>query len=242
MNNETQENRIRLVLLDEVGLFRASLSRFLTSDSGLEVAGECGTAAEALEILKRSTVDVMLSDFDVRTEQGDDLLSAARQAGYQGRFLIVTGLLDVQKSAMALRHGVSGIFLKSETPDRLIQAVRLVAKGEMWVDPKVIQLLAERSIDRYIRDGRQASTNPLDERERNVLLRIIEGQSNRKIADSMGLSESSIKNVLQKLFARAAVRTRSQLVRLALEGSLGVTREFMTRQTVELTSAGSPKS
>jgi two-component system, NarL family, nitrate/nitrite response regulator NarL len=128
---EAPENRIRLVLLDEHSLFRESLSRFLASEARFEVVGEGGAAAEALEILKSSTVDVMLLDFDIRTEHGEDIISAAHQAGYQGRFLIVTGAPDVQKSAMALKRGASGIFLKSEAPERLIQAIRLVANGEL---------------------------------------------------------------------------------------------------------------
>jgi two-component system, NarL family, nitrate/nitrite response regulator NarL len=221
MSGEAQENGIRLVVIDEHGLFRASLSRFLATEAGFEVAGEGGTAAEALEILKHSTVDLMLLDFDMCTEQGNELISAAREAGYQGRFLIVTGALDVRKSAMALKHGAAGIFLKSEAPERLIQAIRIVSNGELWIDPKVIQLLAEKSIDRYPQLVSQTSAKSLDDRQRNVLTGIIGGLSNRKIAENMGLSESSVKNIVQQLFAKSAVRTRSQLVRLALEGSLG---------------------
>lgn len=239
MNNETQENRIRLIVLDEQGLFRASLSRFLASDSGFEVGGECGTVAEALDILKRSTVDVVLLDFDLHTKQGDDFISSARQSGYQGRFLVLAGMPDARKSAMALKCGACGIFLKSEAPERLVQAIKAVANGEMWVDPKLIRLLADQLIDRSIRIDGQRSAEALGDRERTVLLGIIEGLSNRKIADNMGLSESSIKNVIQKLFAMTAVRTRGQLVRLALEGSLG---GVVVRQRDEMSTAGGPKS
>jgi two-component system, NarL family, nitrate/nitrite response regulator NarL len=128
MNDQTPESRIRLILLDEHGLFRASLGRLLASEPDLEVAGECGTSAEALEAIRGSTVDVVLLDFDVGAEHGNDFISAARQAGYQGRFLIVAGSADVRNSAIALKLGASGIFLKSEAPDRLVQAIRLVGK------------------------------------------------------------------------------------------------------------------
>jgi len=233
------QNRIRLVLLDEHSLFRTSLSRVLASEAGFEVAGETSTSAEALEILKRSTVDVTLLDFDICTEQGDNLVNAARHAGYQGRFLIVTGALDVQKSAMALKLGVSGIFLKSEAPERLVQVIRLVVNGELWVDPKIIQLLADQSIDKYPNLESQAPSKSLDQRQRNVLLGIIGGLSNREIADNMGLSESSIKNLVQQLFAKSGVRTRSQLVRVALEGSFGNVRPLANRCGDE-TVAGHP--
>jgi len=234
MNGTPQEHPIKLVVADPVGLFRASLSRFLSANSGIEVIGECATAEEALEVLARSPVDLVLMDFDMRTEQGGELIPTARQAGYPGRFLIVAGALDVRKSATALKQGASGIFLKSETPERLIEAIRLVANGELWVDAKVIHLLADQSLNRYARLANQSSANDLDDRERDVLLGIVGGMSNRRIADHMGLSESSIKNVIQKLFARTAVRTRGQLVRLALEGSFDGARKFLANQAGDM--------
>jgi DNA-binding NarL/FixJ family response regulator len=229
MNDQKQESRIRLILLDEHGLFRASLGRLLASEPDLEVAGECGTSAEALEVIRGSTVDVVLLDFDVGAEHGNDFISAARQAGYQGRFLIVAGSADVRNSAIALKLGASGIFLKSEAPHRLVQAIRLVRNGGIWVDQRIIQLLADQLIDRYP----QVEGSPLEDRERNVLLGILGGLTNRKIGDNMGLTESSVKNVVQQLFRKAGVKTRSQLVRVALEGSLGAAQEFLKRQSGE---------
>ena len=184
---ETQESRIRLVLLDEHGLFRASLGRFLASEPDLEAAGECGTSAEALELLKGSTVDLVLLDFDFGTEHGNDFISAARQAGYQGRFLIVAGSADVRNSAIALKLGASGIFLKSEAPDRLVQAIRLVGNGGIWIDQRIIQLLADQLVDQYARPDDQRSSGPLEDRERNVLLGILGGLANRKIGNNLGL-------------------------------------------------------
>jgi DNA-binding NarL/FixJ family response regulator len=221
-------------LLDDNGLFRASLGRWLASEPDLEVAGECGTSAQALDILKGTAVDVVLLDFDLGTEHGNDFISAARKAGYQGRFLIVAGSANVRNSAIALNLGASGIFLKSETPARLVQAIRLVGSGGVWLDQKIIQVLAVQLISRYPALEDPSPGAPLEERERNVLLGILEGLSNRKIGENMGLSESSVKNVVQHLFARTGVRTRSQLVRIALEGSLVATGEAPKRQSHEI--------
>jgi DNA-binding NarL/FixJ family response regulator len=220
MYDQTDENRIRLVVLDDHGLFRASLARLLGSQSGFEVVGECGTSAEALEMLNGSSVDVVLLDFDLGAEHANDLISEARKAGYQGRFLIVAGTLDAERSAMALRFGASGIFLKSEAPERLVQAIRLIASGAVWVDQKIIQLLADQCLNQPRRED-QKSGNALEDREQRALLGILSGLTNRDIAEDMGTSESAVKNILQRLFTRTGVRKRSQLVRLALEGSLG---------------------
>jgi DNA-binding NarL/FixJ family response regulator len=226
MNDETQHSRIRLILLDNHGLFRASLGHLLAAEPDLEVAGGCGASSEALELLKTTTVDIVLLDFDVGTEHGNDFIEAARQTGYQGRFLIVAGSADVQHSAMALKFGASGIFLKSDTPDHLLQAIRIVGNGGTWVDRGILQLLADHSIDRYPRIEHQKSGASLEDRERDVLQGIVEGLTNRKIGDNVGVSESCIKNVVQRLFQKAGVNTRSQLVRAALDGSLDTTLEI----------------
>lgn len=230
MSDANGERLIRLMILDPLGLYRASLGRLLSAQSGFEVVQECATAEEALKTLASSAVDLILLDFDSFTAQGADFMSAARAAGYAGRFLIIAGHVDVRKSALAVKHGASGIFLKSESPDRLLHAIRTVADGEVWLDQKVLQLLANELIDRE--SGRGAGLedlphgNPLNDREQSVLAGIVGGLSNRKIADQMSLSESSVKNVVQRLFGKAGVKTRSQLVRAALEGSLGA-RNFL---------------
>jgi two-component system, NarL family, nitrate/nitrite response regulator NarL len=228
MDEQAQQQRIRLVLVDGQALFRASLSRFLATQPHLEVVCECGTAAEAQEILPNSSVDVALVDLDLRAEDGEALMSAARRAGYQGRFLMVAGAAGPIELAEAIRLGASGIFLKSEPPERLVQAIRLVASGAVWVDPKAIQLLADQLGERpRIGDGRTADA--LTEKEERVLLGILGGLTNRKIGDGMGLSESNVKSVVQHLFVRAGVRTRSQLVRMAMEGSLGAASDLAKR-------------
>jgi two-component system, NarL family, nitrate/nitrite response regulator NarL len=228
MNDQTQERPIRLVLLDSHGLFRACLGRLLASEPDLAVAGECGTCAEALEVLKGSAVDVVLLDFDIGTEHANDFITTARESGYQGRFLIVAESADVRDSAIALKLGASGIFLNSESPDSLVQAIRLVGNGGNWVDQRIIRLLAEQLVDYPTADEQKASGG-LEDRERNVLMGILDGRSNRKIGDKMGLSESRVKNIVQRLFLKAGVKTRSQLVRLALEGSLGDARALIER-------------
>jgi DNA-binding NarL/FixJ family response regulator len=228
-HDQTDENRIRLVVLDDHGLYRASLARLLASEGGFAVVGECSTPAEALEMLQGSPVDVVLLDFDVGPGNANDFISAAQKAGYHGRFLIVAGAPNAQCSAMALKLGASGIFLKSEAPERLVQAIRVIATGAVWIDRRIIQLLADQCLNQPQRTD-QTSGGALEDRQQKVLLGILGGLTNRRIADGMGVSEGSIKNILQSLFTRTGVRTRSQLVRMALDGSLGNVRPLVNRQ------------
>jgi two-component system, NarL family, nitrate/nitrite response regulator NarL len=211
---------IRLLLVDDHVLFRASLARFLASETRFRVVSECASFANALELLQSPDIDIVLLDLELGSEQTSDFMLAARQAGYTGRFLLIAGTADARSAAIALKLGASGIFMKSDAPERLVRAIRLVASGDLWVDPKVIQMLAEQLVDRYLKFEDRGLNGDLEERERNVLLGILSGLTNKKIGASMGLSESSVKNIVQRLFGRAGVKTRSQLVRVALEGSL----------------------
>jgi two-component system nitrate/nitrite response regulator NarL len=207
----SDENPIRLFLVDDQGLFRASLACLLSSEPGFEVAGECGSAV-AIDILKNAPADVVLLDLDLGGERVADFICAARMAGYSGRFLILARASDAVTAAPALKLGASGIFLASESPDRVVQAIRLVAAGAVWVDQLVIQTLAEKYVP-------ATCAIRLEERERKVLTGIVSGLTNRKIGLDIGLSEGSVKAIVQRLFAKAGVRTRGQLVRRALDGS-----------------------
>jgi DNA-binding NarL/FixJ family response regulator len=213
---------IRLLLLDDHILFRESLSRLLGSEPDFEIAGHCGSAAEALEILRTIPVDVILLDFDLGDDHGSEFISAARREGYTGRVLMVTAGMTAMESSIALQLGASGIFLKHNSPATLAKAIRLVAGGEMWVDQKVIQYLADGVHQREETNIRELLT----EREQQVLRGIFEGLTNKEIAGQLGVSEGAVKATLQQLFQKTRVRTRSQLVRIALEGSLGTARKL----------------
>ncbi|MGA2881979.1 MAG: response regulator transcription factor [Bryobacteraceae bacterium] len=206
---QTTRSRIRIILLDDHLLFRESLARLLVSERDFEMVAQCTTSADALKSLKRSGADVILVDIGIAKE----FIPWARKVRYRGKSLVIARKLDATGSAVVLRYGASGIFLASDSASRLIQAIRLVASGEAWVDQKVVQFLAER----YPHFETKWQGN-LTERELTVLHGVVDGLSNRKIGDQIGVSESTIKATLQHLFKKSGVRTRSQLVRIALEG------------------------
>lgn len=219
-----QPAAVRLILVDDHALFRESLARFLASEPDFEIVGECGTIEDALEIIKKSRANLVLLDLNLGTENGNDFISAARKAGYRDRFLIVSGAADAKSSTTALKLGASGIFLKSEPPSRLVHAIRMVASGAAWVDERIVQKLADRVINPDS-EGAGARSGSLGEREQRVLDGVLDGVlsglSNREIGGVLGIPEGTVKHIIQRLFKKARVRTRSQLVRAAIEGSFG---------------------
>src|SRR5690242_16023657 len=103
MEAQTNTARIRLLLLDDHILFRESLSRLLASEPDFEMAGHCGTAEEALAILRREHVDVVLLDYDLGDDHGSRFIAAARKAEYMGKVLMVTAGMNAAESSMALQ-------------------------------------------------------------------------------------------------------------------------------------------
>jgi DNA-binding NarL/FixJ family response regulator len=211
--------RTKLLLVDDHVLFREGLSRLLASEPDCEIVGACGSSAEALQILKGTPVDIVLLDYDLTQDRAAQLIAAAHRTGFTGKILMVTAGMSAKESSSVLKLGVSGIILKHNPPGSLATAIRRVASGELWLDPKIVQLMA----DEVHQAPEEAPANlTLTDRERQVLQGVFEGLANKEIAARLGITEGAVKSGLQQLFQKTHVRTRSQLVRMALEGSLGL--------------------
>ncbi len=177
--------RIRLLLLDDHILFRESLSRLLASEPDLEMVAHCGTPAEALDILSRNAIDIVLLDFDLEDGEGTRFITAAGSAGYRGKVLMVTAGMSATDSLFAWNLGISGIFLKHSSPATLIEAIRKVAAGGIWVDKTAIP----RTADRVGHSSGHITGHPLTPREQQVLRGVFEGLSNKEIAFRLHVSE-----------------------------------------------------
>jgi len=204
--------------VDDHGLFRESLSRLLQAEPDLQIVSACGSLDEGLKVLDREPIDVVLLDYDLGEEQGTTFLSAARGQGFPGRILLVTAGMSDAGTLRAMEDGAAGIFLKHSPPAQLIEAIHKVVAGDVWLDSKAVRALVAGAQGR---SGEQRPSGDLSSRERQVLRSVFEGLTNKEIAGNMQISESSVKAVLQQLFDKTGVRTRSQLVRIALEKHSG---------------------
>lgn len=199
-----------VLLVDDHALFRESLTRLLHAESDVCVAAQCGTVEEALNHLDTGVFDLILLDYELGDRRGIEVALAAKAKSYPGRILMVTVGLTKTEIRQALNNGVSGIFLKNNSPELLMDAIRRVMTGERWVDPKYEAMLADPTSEAFRRAR-------FTERDRHVLRGVFEGLANKEIAERLHVSESAIKASLQQLFSKTGVRTRSQLVRVALE-------------------------
>jgi DNA-binding NarL/FixJ family response regulator len=199
-----------LLLVDDHALFREGLTRLLQSEPDLRVAAQCSTVEEALSQLDTGMFDLILLDYELGDRRGNEIVAAAKARSYPGKIMIVTVGLTKAEIRQMLNYGVSGIFLKNNSPDLLLRAIRNVVAGDRWIDPKYMSLISDGVAEPYRRAR-------FTERDRHVLRGVFEGLANKEIADRLHVSESAIKASLQQLFSKTGVRTRSQLVRIALE-------------------------
>jgi DNA-binding NarL/FixJ family response regulator len=209
---DAAERPVDILLVDDHALFRESVARLLAAEPGFRVVAHCNSVAEALEMLRKTRVDIVLLDFDLGQHDGGEFMRLAAQQGFSGKVLVVTAGVQKEQAADLIRSGISGIFMKHDSAALLIEGVRDVLAGKVWFDRELLQEVMSGAGDRQ-----EPKAERFTERERQVLSGVFEGLVNKEIAERIGVSESSVKATLQQLFSKTGVRTRSQLVRITLE-------------------------
>ncbi len=209
----TGTDTISLLIVDDHAMFREGLARSLERDFGLDVAGQCGTSEEALAILaETSRVSIVLLDMDLRVERGTAFIEAARKAGFQTPVLVVTAGVSDLEAVQLIRNGVAGIFHKEHSTEALFSAIRRVVGGERLLETDYLQ-----TVFRAVAQAEDAVRPALTSRDRTLLRFILEGLTSKAIGQQLEVSEGTVKASLRQLFDKLGVRTRAQLVKVALE-------------------------
>lgn len=201
---------ISLFVVDDHALFREGLIRLLENDPLLKIVGGAASVDEALRTLPRDEVHVLIVDYDLGEDTAVTLVRRLRQEQYAGRVLLVTAGLPNSDALELVRLGVSGIVHKQHSPEELHRSIVEVAGGKVFIEQRYLQSLVESA-------ARKPSRPALTARESEVMRLLFEGCTNKEIGVELKISESAVKACLQALFAKTGVRTRSQLVRVALE-------------------------
>ncbi|MFI9269459.1 response regulator [Kitasatospora sp. NPDC052896] len=220
---------IRVMLVDDQELLRTGFRMVLQSQGDIEIAAEAGDGAQALEVLSRTQVDVIL--MDVRMPRLDGVQATRRicldadgtPLPGAPRVLILT-TFDLDEYAFAaLKAGASGFLLKDVPPTELVAAIRSVHGGDAVVAPTTTR----RMIDRFAEvlplpqaPAGPPALEPLTEREREVFLLVAQGLSNAEIAAELVLSEATVKTHVGRILAKLGLRDRVQAVVLAYEAGL----------------------
>ncbi len=198
--------KCRILIVDDHTLFRESVSRLFESDPDYGVVAHCGSIGEALQIVSTTAIDLVLLDFDLGPEKATEFFKKTKDTGFRGKVLIVTAGISEHEATELIRLGISGIFMKHRSAAALAQSVRQIMAGNVWFEQQHLTSALGA-----------VPKSRINSRERDVMRFILEGLTNKEIANRLEISESAVKATLQQLFDKTGVRTRSQLVRVALD-------------------------
>ena len=210
---------IRIVIADDQALVRSGFRMILDAKADIEVVGEAGDGAEAVELVARLAPDVVL--MDVRMPDVDGLEATRRivAAGSPTRVVVLT-TYDVDDYVYAaLRAGASAFMLKDVRPAELAEAIRVVAAGDALLAPSVTRRLLDRFADSLpgADDAPPPDLDELTEREVEVLRLVALALSNAEIAERLVLTEATVKTHVSSVLRKLGLRDRVQAVVLAYE-------------------------
>ncbi|PWU11724.1 MAG: DNA-binding response regulator [Terriglobia bacterium] len=203
---------IDLLIVDDHAMFREGLARSLEKDPTLKVVGQCASSAEALGVLRARHVSVVLLDMDLRKERGMSFVLEAKRMGFTGPILVVTAGVSGQEAVQLVQNGVAGILHKEHSTEALCRVIRQVAAGQPCLETEYLSSLFQ-AMDRT----RSSQRPTLTSRDQTLLRFLLEGLTNKAIGQRLDVSEGAVKALIRQLFDKLGVRTRSQLVKVALE-------------------------
>jgi two-component system nitrate/nitrite response regulator NarL len=208
--------KIRIAIADDHAVLRESLSSLLASEPEFEVVGSAADGVQALDLVQRAHPDVLVLDLFMPNSDGFEVLRTLDKAGSQVATVILTGSENDSDYTNVVRMGGRGLVLKTDGPEKLFQAIRSVAAGELAFSDD----LAQRVLSSMAQDTRgverNSSLDRLSERERQIAFCVARGMKNRDISQHLNISENTVKRHLQSIFNKTGSRDRLELAVLAL--------------------------
>jgi DNA-binding NarL/FixJ family response regulator len=194
---------IRVLIVDDHAVVRAGLERLAATFPDVEVVASAGDGQEAIELCAEHLPDVALMDLEMPVLDGIKATERITSAHPQTRVVVLTSFADRERILRALDAGAVGYVLKDAAPEELAKAIRAAAGGDAPLDPKAARvLLSARTAD--------APSDQLSEREREVLQLVGSGMPNKLIAARLGITETTVKAHLTRIFRTIGVTDRTQ--------------------------------
>jgi len=211
-----------IALADDHAIFRDGLRRLLEVEPGFRVVGEAVNGVEAVRVVNETHPDVLLLDLAMPEAPGLETLQALAAAGCTVRTIVLTSRFDTQALVSALELGARGVMLKESSTALLFKSIRSVMAGQCWLGRGQVADAAEAM--RRLRVQHEARQRKerfnLTTRELQIIAGVAIGESNKEIAQRLGISKETIKHHLSNIFDKAGVFSRVELAAFALHHGL----------------------
>jgi two-component system, NarL family, invasion response regulator UvrY len=207
---------IRVLLADDHGVVREGIRRLLEERNGFTVAAEAGTVPDLLAELRKTPIDVLVLDIGMPGPGIVETLRQIKAIQPRARALVLTAYPETDYAVRVLRAGAAGYLTKDRSLEQLIEAIRRVHRGGMYVSPSLGEALAARLGSAE----REPTHGELSDREFQVLRGLAEGEPLKSIAQRLAVSPKTVTTYRTRIFQKLSLRTNAELVRYAIEHGL----------------------
>jgi len=215
--------QIKVLLVDDHPIFRAGLRMLLETKEDLTIIGEADDKVSAVAVATREHPDLILLDLDLNGNSGLDFLPELLNSPNPPRIIILTGMLDSEMHKRAIQLGARGLVLKNEVAGDLINAIKAVNEGNVWFNPSLLwQMIPKvnRETDSKKTNTEEARISSLTKRELEVIALITKGMKNQQIAETLFISEATVRHHLTSIFSKLGRSDRFELVVYAYQQGL----------------------
>lgn len=203
----------RILIADDHAVVRAGLRAVLQTNPELELAGEASGGLEALELVQQIHPDVLVLDLSMPDLDGISVTRQVKETNPQTRILILTVHEDEALLREAIKSGASGYILKRAAESELVSAIQVILRGDLYVDPSLLRSLLDEQAKS--KPAQPELVEPLTPREVDVLKLIVEGYTNRQIAEKLSISTRTVEGHRANLSEKLGLHSRVELVRFA---------------------------
>jgi NarL family two-component system response regulator LiaR len=210
---------IRVLVTDDNSVVREGLRALIETEPGMEVVGEATDGLEAVDKARAVEPDFILLDLMMPRMGGIEAIGEIKKGDPEARILVLTSFAEDEKVYYAVKAGALGYLLKDASPQELLQAIREVHRGEPSMPPSIAHKLMHE-VQRLRPPDRPPTEEPLTEREVEVLTLIAQGMPNQEIADTLVISERTVRTHVSNVLSKLHLANRTQAALYALREGL----------------------
>lgn len=212
--------RIRVIIADDHAVVRQGIRTVLEDIPGLEVLAEAGDGEAVLGLLADHHPDLLLLDISMPRKTGLEVAKELRSQGSEVGILVLSMHDNPEYVLEAVRAGADGYILKDVGPGELRDAVQAVVDGREYFTDRVTHQLSVALREELERERQRSKLDQLTGREREVLVRVAKGRTNREIAEEFGISPRTVETHRERVMAKLRIRTVAGLTRFVVENGL----------------------